>query len=114
MRGAINTDMVSKHQASNKKAGAKFDLIKTVGALEQAQNPGSSTHYESLLKQRQEGKIVVRPRDQVFDEPFDDEELPCDLDQMTIDTFNKRYLSNSSPFSKQGSATLDKSTTSQF
>ena len=55
---------------------------------------GSSDHYDSLLKKRQAGKIVVRNRDDDSDSdtPFDDE-----IDRMTLDTFNARYLSQTSP-----------------
>jgi len=51
-RKGINTDMVEKEHASSRKLGSKFDLIKTVALLENAHRPGSSVHYDSLLKQR--------------------------------------------------------------
>ena len=102
----IDTDMVSKEQASNRKLGTKFDLIKTVVSLTQAQKPGSSTHYESLLQQRQSGKCVVRKRDEGYDSPFDDEgdfdknpPLPVadeEMDAISISNFSKRYMSQHS------------------
>lgn len=99
--------MVSKEQASNRKHGTKFDLIKTVVSLKKGQKQGSSTHYESLLKQRQSGKCVVRKRDEGNDSPFDDEgdydnnppkaDGPDDeLDAISISNFSKRYMSQHS------------------
>lgn len=101
--------MISKEQASSRKNGIKFDLIKTVISLDKAQKPGSGTHYESLLQQRQSGKCVVRKRDENNDSPFDDEgqydiqkvlgagaEDEADLDGMSISNFSKRYTSRQS------------------
>jgi len=101
--------MIGKEQASSRKNGIKFDLIKTVASLKKAHRPGSSTHYESLLQQRQSGKCVVRKRDEGNDSPFDDEgeydvnKLGLedgdddggdgDLDAMSISNFSKRYTS---------------------
>ena len=39
----INTEMISREmQASSRKNGSKFDIIKTVASLKKAQKPGSS------------------------------------------------------------------------
>ena len=46
---AINTEMVTREATSNRKAGTKFDIIKTVTSLRKAQEPGSHVHYEHLL-----------------------------------------------------------------
>ena len=46
---AINTEMVTREATSNRKAGTKFDIIKTVNSLRKAQEPGSHVHYEHLL-----------------------------------------------------------------
>lgn len=102
--------MIGKEQASSRKNGIKFDLIKTVASLKKAQKPGSSTHYESLLQQRQSGKCVVRKRDEGNDSPFDDEgeydvnklggvendgeDVEDDLDAMSISNFSKRYTTS--------------------
>lgn len=103
--------MVSKEHESNRKQGTKFNLIKTIAGLEQAQKPGSSIHYESMLKKRKTGKFFVRNRDSDSDTPFDDEGEsyrdgigPTDIDAMTLDTFNARYLSQTSPEFRKFSA----------
>ena len=102
--------MISKEQVSSRKNGTKFDLIKTVVSLKKAQKPGSSTHYESLLQQRQSGKCVVRKRDEGCDSPFDDEgdydyqkdeeDRDDEIDAISISNFSKRYMSqhNSTTF----------------
>ena len=57
-----------------------------------------------MLKKRKTGKFFVRNRDSDSDTPFDDEGEsysnkigPTDIDAMTLDTFNARYLSQTSP-----------------
>lgn len=74
----IGTGMIDKEQASNRKNGTKFDLIKTVKSLKKAQEPGSNIHYEELLQKRQSGQFVMRRRDEDYDSPFDDEKDDAD------------------------------------
>ena len=76
--------------------------------LEHEMKPGSSVHYDSMLKKRQSGKVVIRPRgeDEEDQTPFDDERDVSDsddllkdeheLDGMSISNFSKKYLSQSS------------------
>ena len=72
-------------------------MIQVYESLVKAQDEGSSAHYESLLKQRQAGKGVVRRRNESVDSPFDDEGNGRgdeeDIDAMTISNFSKRYIS---------------------
>ena len=100
--------MINKEHASSKKNGTKFDIIQTMAYIEQEMKPGSSLHYDSMLKKRQSGKVVIRPRgeDEEDQTPFDDEgqvsdpEIHMDneneLDGMSISNFSKKYLSQSS------------------
>ena len=92
----IGTVMIDKEQASNRKNGTKFDLIKTVKSLKKAQEPGSNIHYEELLQKRQSGQFVMRRRDEGYDSPFDDEKDDADqvdIEGMSISNFSKRYES---------------------
>ena len=100
VRKGIDTEMISKEQASSRKNGTKFDIIKTVASLKKEQNVGSMTHYDSMLQQRQSGKVVVRRRDEGYDSPFDDEG-DADMDHMSISNFSKKYMSESTELTKQ-------------
>ena len=51
-----------EQKASNQKNKLKFDIIKSMDRIEQAQKPGSSEHYESLLQKRWSGRQVNRRR----------------------------------------------------
>ena len=102
----IGTFEINQEQASNRKNGTKFNIIKTVKSLKKAQEPGSEIHYESMLQKRQSGLHVIRRRNEGYDSPFDDEkddvevdnEKKWDLDGMSISNFSKRYENYSTPF----------------
>ena len=65
--------MVSREQASNRKNGTKFDIIKTMSNLQDQSKEGTAAHYDSMLQMRKSGQKVKRRRDESPDSPFDDE-----------------------------------------